>query len=578
MDDNPTISKLTSHPAAHILYIFNEDEKYIGNAVSFILEGIEKNEVILFVDTEELVGKVKEELKAKGLHPTHLQNLIFADSKQTYLNGKQFDLEKSGELIKLLHPYLDEGYRIRTWGQVPIPDHESTLERLRIFECNSNEFICKSSLISVCAYNGLSTPAYVQNELLKTHTHFMTDTEYSLSPFYSKEHLQLPTAREKERLRKLEKQNKELEYKNHTLSNEINLVKMRNSIITHNEQKFRMIINQLPIPVIIRRKSTMLFHNDQANIQFSIDSCNRSVDHILNPFFEKYDKELGIYHNNSIQQHQFIVRNDKKKHFLVKSIDMIFEGESAIFHSLVDISQEKENEKLIVRSEKMNIAGELSASIAHELRNPLTAIKGFFQLLKGEGTENEMYYGVIESELSRIEQIASELLTLAKPHSESRKNHNIIQLIEDVKLLLTSESNMKNINLILQIKSEELYISCEDTKIKQVFINLIKNAIDSMESGGNIIIKVNGIRDNIEIQVIDQGIGIPKELLKRVGEPFYTTKEKGTGIGLMVCFQIIESHKGTIDVASEVGLGTTFTITLPALKESVVMEEYLVKS
>ena len=123
-----------------------------------------------------------------------------------------------------------------------------------------------------------------------------------------------------------------------------------------------------------------------------------------------------------------------EKNYIVKSIELSFEGESAILHSFIDISQEKENEKLIVRSEKMNIAGQPAASIAHEIRNPLTAVKGFFQLMK-QRNENEMYYTIIDDELSRIEQITSELLTLAKPHSENRRIHNIVQLIEEVKII-----------------------------------------------------------------------------------------------------------------------------------------------
>lgn len=187
-------------------------------------------------------------------------------------------------------------------------------------------------------------------------------------------------------------------------------------------------------------------------------------------------------------------------------------------------------------------------------------------MLKKTDERKDMYYQIIEEELSRIEQIASELLTLAKPHSDNRRTHNLIQIIDEVKILLTPQANMENIEIIVQSNSEELYISCENTKIKQVFINLIKNAIDAMKNGGSIILKIKEVRDTIQVLVIDQGSGIPSEIMNKIGEPFYTTKEKGAGIGLMVCFQIIESHDGTIQLESKVGMGTTFTITLPALR------------
>nr|WP_285874150.1 ATP-binding protein [Halalkalibacter oceani] len=224
----------------------------------------------------------------------------------------------------------------------------------------------------------------------------------------------------------------------------------------------------------------------------------------------------------------------------------------------------------------MNIAGELAASIAHELRNPLTAVKGFFHMIRKGADDKEMYYQIIGDELSRIEQISSELLILAKPHSENRRDHNILKLITDVKILLTPQSNMKSIEIVIQSCTQEMYVNCEMTKIKQVFINLIKNAIEAMEDGGRIFINLQKVGDAIQIQVIDHGSGIPKELLHKIGEPFYTTKEKGTGIGLLVCYQIIENHGGIIHVESEVNVGTTFTIVLPASKESLQLTRYQV--
>ncbi|KRE82524.1 hypothetical protein ASG89_14820 [Paenibacillus sp. Soil766] len=561
MHELHTITRLTnSHSkegtGAHILYVFNEIDRYIGNAVSFIIEGLVKNEVVLFVDTVELMDRIKGELKSNGFTDNHLQNLIFADSAQSYFVGDQFDADRAGMLIELLRPYFEKNYQIRTWGQVPCMEHNFLLESLRTFEYNSDKFIALTGLISVCVYNGFTTPAYLQNELMKTHNYFMTDSEYCLSPLYNRENFKSPSSEELERLRRLEKQNSELRNRNDQLT-------VENQLIVQNEQKVRTIMDQMPIPVIIRRKSSILFMNREAQKQFSIADPN--VVEELRHFFEKYDRDAGVSANRKLQQHPCIINNGKKIYYLVQSIEMIFEGETAVLYSFVDITHEKENENLIIRSEKLNVAGELAAGIAHELRNPLTAIKGFFTMLKKTDERKEMYYRIIEEELSRIEQIASELLTLAKPHSDNRTTHNLIQIIDEVKILLTPQANMENIEIFVQSNSEELYISCEDSKIKQVFINLIKNAIDAMKNGGHIILEIKEVSDTIQVLVIDQGSGIPAEIINKIGEPFYTTKEKGTGIGLMVCFQIIESHDGTIQLDSKVGIGTTFTITLPAL-------------
>ncbi|MGM0901776.1 MAG: ATP-binding protein [Bacillota bacterium] len=552
---------------SHILYIFNQVDKYIENAVHFILDGLRKNEVILFVDTMESFEKVMNELREVGYHSSRLSQLIFAESTETYVIGDEFNLDKTGDLIHLLNPFYEKGLRIRTWGQVLIPHHESTLERLSIFEKNSDDFIAKSHLISVCAYNGLAISAFHQNELMRTHTHFMTDSEFIISPLYDRTYLRTPSIREKEQLRLIAKQNQELRDKNISLAYKNKMISLKNKVIAESEKKLQAVIEQLPNPMIIRRASRILFINDTARRQFSINSQNIEKENHLHQFFQKYHENASVRsETNKVQNHHFILKNGDEKYFIVKSIELMFEGEPTILHSFLDISQEKENERLIVRSEKMNIAGELAASIAHEIRNPLTAIKGFFQLINRED-EHEMYHNVIEDELSRIEQITSELLTLAKPHSEKRRNLNFVQLVKEVTFLLTSQANSKSIVMLLEVERNEMYISCEETKIKQVFINLLKNAIDAIESGGKIVLKMKEIDNHIEVQVIDEGKGIPKELIKRIGEPFYTTKDKGTGLGLMVCFRIIENHEGTIKVISENGVGTTFTITLPALRE-----------
>ncbi|WP_171038247.1 ATP-binding protein [Aquibacillus sediminis] len=225
------------------------------------------------------------------------------------------------------------------------------------------------------------------------------------------------------------------------------------------------------------------------------------------------------------------------------------------------MNHEKMEEDALIRSEQLSFAGQFAAGICHEIRNPLTTIKGFFQLIK-EHKSNEKYFQVIEDELSRIEQITSELLLLAKPHSESRTKHDLIEIIKSVKLLLDSQAVMKAITLETVFYNEEILIECEDTKIKQVLINMVKNAIEVMDQG-EIIIEASIEQGEAVISIADQGPGIPQTLLPKIGEPFFTTKEKGNGLGLLVCFNIIKSHHGTIQIDSEEGRGTVFTITLP---------------
>lgn len=553
---------------AHILYIYNEIEKYIINAFSFILEGLSRNEVVAFVDTGDVIAKVEEMMTKNGLEMNSFQNLIVMESKNIYLLEDEFDIYQAETLIKRITPYLEKGYAIRTWGNVPFPEFHSTLERIKTYESISDELTSNNKMIAVCAYNGLIIPAYVQNELMRSHAYFMTDHDFTVSPLYQKHHVDMSPSEEIERLRSLQKQNQELSDLNNQLMLENNLVKARNELVVQSEQRIRSIIDQLPIPTIIRRGTDILFLNEEAQKQFY--SENETIEEEqLYQFFEKYD-QAGKEEADKLPKYQFTFYNKAVKYYLVKSIQFVYENETAILHAFVDITHEKENETLLVRSEKMKIVGELAASIAHELRNPLTAIKGFFKILRTGTEEKELYYNVIDEELSRIEQISSELLTVAKPHSENKTGDDLIQLIEDVILLLTPQANMKNIQIIKKANRESLYITCESTKMKQVFINLIKNAIDAMDNSGHIVIDIEEGNNRVDVRIIDQGRGIPKYLLDKLGEPFYTTKEKGTGLGLMVCFQIIESHGGAIQVKSALNEGTTFTITLPTKKDSQI--------
>lgn len=236
-------------------------------------------------------------------------------------------------------------------------------------------------------------------------------------------------------------------------------------------------------------------------------------------------------------------------------------GEPAIQVIIRDITERKQAEELMLKSEKLSIAGQLAAGIAHEIRNPLTAIKGFFQLIKTD--QQQQYFDIVESELNRIEAILSELLVLSKPTEIRFRRTNIALLIKDVMTLLETQAIMNNIQLVSSFTNTEPFIKCDENQIKQVFINLIKNAIDAMPNGGLITISTEISNNQVRVFVKDEGVGIPDHIVKRIGEPFYTTKEKGTGLGLMVSFKIIENHQGTITISSEMNKGTTITVALP---------------
>lgn len=229
---------------------------------------------------------------------------------------------------------------------------------------------------------------------------------------------------------------------------------------------------------------------------------------------------------------------------------------------LKDITELKEKNDQIKQLDQLGVVGQLAAGIAHEIKNPLTAVKGFVQLLSEES--NSSYSDIILSELERIESIMGEFLYLSKPQKEIIfKKENLNHILQNVISFMNPEAVMNNVNFSLEFQ-ELPCVYCESKQIKQVIINLVKNGIESMPMGGEIYIRTfTGDDGFVIIEIQDEGKGISKEGLKRLREPFYTNKEKGTGLGLMVSFKIIEDHKGTIRFNSKEGEGTCVQILLP---------------
>lgn len=275
--------------------------------------------------------------------------------------------------------------------------------------------------------------------------------------------------------------------------------------------------------------------------------------------------------NKNIRQGQKLVlniRNVLGKYIWIDSaIASLFliDKKTKLFISLSkDITDKKEAEEMLIRSEKMSIAGQLAAGVAHEIRNPLTSLKGFVQLLQAGIDRKDEYYNIMIDEIEKIDAISSELLFIAKPMTDDRKDESVSEMVCDVITLLNTQAKVYNIELILQIETEQT-IFCDRTQLKQVLINLLKNAIEEMPNGGIITIRVTTDSRYCCISVVDQGPGIPENLLHKLKEPFFTTKKDGTGLGLMISNKIIENHNGRLDIIQNPDKGSTFSISLPLI-------------
>lgn len=236
-------------------------------------------------------------------------------------------------------------------------------------------------------------------------------------------------------------------------------------------------------------------------------------------------------------------------------------GAYAIFRNVTNIRREEE---LMLMSEKLSVIGHLSAAVAHEIRNPLTSLKGFIQLMDMTREVDPLHTEIMLKEIDRINIIASEMLILGKKQDVTFLEIDLEDSLNQVYTLMKAESNLNNIEMELIMKEPApVLIMADSMELKQLFINIIKNSIEAVGENGKIDISLQIIDDYAMVIIRDNGIGMEPERLERIGEPFYSIKEKGTGIGLAICQKIIHRLDGEMRFESEKAKGTTVTIRIP---------------
>jgi len=223
------------------------------------------------------------------------------------------------------------------------------------------------------------------------------------------------------------------------------------------------------------------------------------------------------------------------------------------------------------RADRLASLGTLTAGLAHEIRNPLVAIKTFTQLLPERFDDSEFrehFLSVTAGEVDRIASLVTELLDFARPSQPKLNREDLNQIVEKMMLLVDTESHKKNVQIIKNFNDFLPPVVLDREQIKQVLLNVLLNAVDATPEDGTIFvetapIKKNGSLDYVQIVIKDTGRGIPEEDLDKVFTPFFTTKHEGSGLGLAISHQIIQEHHGNIEVESTKNQGTTFRINIP---------------
>lgn len=220
-------------------------------------------------------------------------------------------------------------------------------------------------------------------------------------------------------------------------------------------------------------------------------------------------------------------------------------------------------EEHMLRSDKLRVIGELASGMAHEIRNPLTTVKGFLQISKANGYNIEQWYSLIMEEIDRMSDLTAEFLQFSKPHSIDFRVHSLHECMLKVIALMESEATRCGHQIYYKESMDAVLILMDQDKIIQLLLNIVKNACEAMKENGVVHMQLTCNEKQVTVIIADNGPGIPSEQLEKIFHPFFTTKEAGTGLGLSICYKIVQDHQGTLEVESELGTGTRFIITFP---------------
>ncbi len=231
-------------------------------------------------------------------------------------------------------------------------------------------------------------------------------------------------------------------------------------------------------------------------------------------------------------------------------------------------------EEQLRRAEKLSTLGEMAAVLAHEIRNPLGSIRGTAEILKDDYKPGDPKHEFIEmqiKETERLNRVVEDFLQMARPQPAEMTPCSIQEELETITTLIANDAKARHITFVLQPPSTPVIIRADGEKLRQAFLNIIINALQATPPGGRLTVsttrrQTEGCAPVCEISFRDTGSGIDAETLKRVFEPFYTTKEGGTGLGLVVAKKIIEGHGGRLLIESDNGKGTAVTVSLPMLE------------
>lgn len=335
------------------------------------------------------------------------------------------------------------------------------------------------------------------------------------------------------------------------------------------------VVASLPVGLIVTDKDGKIaFSNSAAERITGLNlahALGKEPDSILPSNFCELKESLDL--GDSISEKEMECEFTKDKIVPISiSASKIINGEGNFVGQVFiirDLGEVRRLQGEIRRKEKLAAIGGLAAGVAHEIRNPLSSIKGIASYYKAkfaDGSEDNEMAGVMIEEVDRMNRVVSELLEYARPAQLNLKPSDLNELLKHSALLVQQEAAAKNVQIQLNLTSDFVQADVDPDRLTQCFLNLFLNALQAMKNGGQLAIaSSNSAGGSIAIDIKDNGSGISTEDLSKIFDPYFTTKPKGTGLGLAIVHKIIEAHQGQIKVCSTIGKGTVFSIILPLI-------------
>lgn len=262
---------------------------------------------------------------------------------------------------------------------------------------------------------------------------------------------------------------------------------------------------------------------------------------------------------------QLRIRNGEIRTGLISTQYIVLNGQECVLAAVTDITEKKKFEDELLRLDRLNLVGQMAASIGHEVRNPLTTVRGFLQYLSGrpDKVPKPEHLSLMIEELDRANSIITEFLALAKNRVTNLESVNLAESLKAILTLIQAEALEAGRNLTVDLRSVPLILA-DVKEVRQLLLNLMRNALEATNVNGQIALRVFSRDNSVVLHVENDGLEIPSAVLSKLGTPFFTTKDNGTGLGLPICYSIAERHNAAISIESKPGC-TRFEVVFPSI-------------